>query len=125
MKKEKYHIEYLFENISINSLWQKVSTSFGLSEWFADTVEEDDDAFIFSWEGSQQKARIVFRRNTSIRFHWEAEPDFTFFELMLAYDELTGVTSLKIIDFAESQETNDAIMLWNTQIENLRRIIGA
>lgn len=125
MKKEKYHIEYLFENISINSLWQKVSTSFGLSEWFADTVEEDDDAFIFSWEGSQQKARIVFRRNTSIRFHWEDEPDFTFFELMLAYDELTGVTSLKIIDFAENQETNDAIMLWNTQIENLRRIIGA
>jgi hypothetical protein len=69
MKKEKYHIEYLFGKISTNSLWQKLSTPFGLSEWFADDVTKDDDLLTFYWNGTTHRAYIVFRRETSIRFH--------------------------------------------------------
>lgn len=125
MKKEKYHIEYLFGKISTNSLWQKLSTPFGLSEWFADDVTKDDDLLTFYWNGTTHRAYIVFRRETSVRFRWEDAPTTTFFEFDVKFNDLMGATSLKVTDFAEPDEKEDAIMLWNTQIDELRRIIGA
>lgn len=125
MKVEEYHIEYLFDKISMNSLWQKVGTALGLSEWFADEVVEDGDLLTFFWNGVEQRAHVVFRKVASIRFCWEDAPMSTYFEFNITSDDLTGMTSLKVTDFAKSDEKEDAIMLWNTQIEKLRRIIGA
>lgn len=124
MKKEKYQIEFIFEKVSVNNLWPRVSTSFGLGEWFADKVEEEKGEFVFSWHGSAQKAQVVFRRNSAIRFHWDEEPAQTYFEFAVFTNELTGFTSLRITDFAEPEEMDDAVRLWGTEIERLRRILG-
>ena len=36
MKKEKFHIEYIFDKVSRRSLWNHLTTPPGLSAWFAD-----------------------------------------------------------------------------------------
>ena len=38
MKKEKFHIEYIFDKVSRRSLWNHLTTALGLSAWFADEV---------------------------------------------------------------------------------------
>jgi hypothetical protein len=38
MKKEKYHIEYVFDKAGKAGLWDYISSVAGLGEWFADKV---------------------------------------------------------------------------------------
>ncbi len=102
MKKEKYHIEYLFGKISTNSLWQKLSTPFGLSEWFADDVTKDDDLLTFYWNGTTHERILCFvekRLFVSVgkMLH------YYFFEFDVKFNDLTGATSLKVTDFLQNR----------------------
>ena len=42
----------------------------------------------------------------------------------LNQDELTGDVSLMITDFAEDDEKTDVVDLWDTQIAELKHVIG-
>ena len=128
MSKEKFHIEFMMGNVSQNSLWRMISYPDGLEEWFADVVSVDRDSnlYIFTWEGESEAARVLFSRPMlAIRFHWlDDEEENTYFEFALHKLELTGDTTLEITDFAESDEKSDAIILWETQVEELKKRLG-
>ncbi|MBB3187255.1 START-like domain-containing protein [Microbacter margulisiae] len=125
MKKEKIQLEYVFSNISINVLWNNISTAAGLSEWFADKVETQGRIFTFTWGDYSQTAEMIQLHNgSSIRFRWQDDAEHTYFEFRLAVDELVPQTALIIIDFATPDEINDATLLWNKQISNLRLHAG-
>lgn len=128
MEKEKFHIEYLF-NSSPKVLYNRLATPSGLAEWFADDVnfENNMQTYIFSWDKEESKAHIVSKKEPQhIRFSWEEDDDDEiYFEFKIHVDELTKDVSLTITDFAESDEVEDAIQLWNKQIENLRHILGS
>ena len=47
MKKEKFHIEYIFDKVSRRSLWNHLTTALGLSAWFADEVIINDNLYTF------------------------------------------------------------------------------
>jgi len=65
------------------------------------------------------------RNNHCIRFKWtDDEDNQSFFEFKIAKDELTGDVALIITDFAEEQEEEDTIELWDTQITNLKLALG-
>ncbi len=58
----KYELEYPIHS-SINILYERLSSLSGLSEWFADNVDVDrDGVYTFTWEGSQQEARLVSKK---------------------------------------------------------------
>ena len=59
-----------------------------------------------------------------VRFRWKDEPADTYFELAIHRLELTRDVALTVTDFAEDGDTEDAIRLWNSQIDDLRRIAG-
>jgi hypothetical protein len=126
MKKTKFNIEYQLKSASINILWNSISTPLGLAEWFADGVTVNGNEFIFSWDGNEQTAFLVYTKvNNSVRFQWEE--DLTtdlFFEFKIAMMEVTGNLALIITDFAEPNEKEDLTMLWNKQIEVLCRKTG-
>ena len=70
--KEKYSLEYLFDARSSRVLWNSISTPLGLQEWFADQVVSDETGYLFTWDGTTQKAELLFMRSKSvIRFRWE------------------------------------------------------
>ncbi len=122
---EKYTVEYVFNKVSPAILWQCISTTDGLSSWFADHVDNHGKEYEFTWNSHTQKARLLkVVDETSIRFRWEDEPDDTYFELTIHRLELTGDVALTITDFAEDGDTEDAIRLWNSQIDDLRRTAG-
>ena len=125
MKKEKFCIEYLFHRVSKASLWNCLSSSGGLAEWFADAVADDHKVFTFWWKKHTAEAEIIGINPLSyIRFHWLDEDDETYFEFRLHKTELTGDWILEITDFAEEDEKNNAITLWDTQIKTLKRRLG-
>jgi len=126
MEKEKFHIEYVFDKASRNSLWNHIASSSGLSEWFADEVSNEDKIFTFIWNGHPMEAEAIgMVTNSYIRFHWteDEDPD-SFFEFKLHKNELTNGLVLEITDFIEPDEKEDTITLWNSQIKVLTRILG-
>ena len=126
MSKEKFHIEYLFDNVSNRSLWNHLTSPMGLAAWFADRVVITGNKCVFTWNKTQEEAEIVsIKPEVSIRFRWlNDEEEMSYFEFSIHDLELTGATSLEITDFAETDEKNDAIALWDTQIEELKRSLG-
>jgi uncharacterized protein YndB with AHSA1/START domain len=123
---EKYKIEYTLKS-SPKVLFTRLSTPWGLAEWFADDVRQEDDTFIFVWNNTEQEATIVNKKpNSYIRFHWlDDEDEETYFEFKISVDELTRDVALEITDFAEPEDKEDAIELWNSQIEELKLLIGS
>ncbi len=123
--KIKYELEYTF-NTSPNFLYSRLSTPEGLSEWFADNVNLIRGKFQFIWEGAEQEATVIQKKtNKFIRFHWEDDEDQeNYFEFRIHTDELTGDVALLITDFAEEEEKDDAIDLWDSQISELKHGIG-
>jgi hypothetical protein len=89
----------------------------------------DGDLFTFRWGKSESKARLtVVKENKLARFEWEddsGEKESGFFEFRIIVHDITGDLALLITDFAEPDEKEDAIYLWDTQINDLRRILGS
>ncbi len=124
--KIRYELEYTL-NCSPKVLFSRLSTPEGLSEWFADNVTVEGDIFTFHWNKSESKARIVsLRKSKSVRFEWTGREDreTSYFEFRIIIEELTGDLALIITDFAEPDEKEDAIYLWDTQITDLKRALG-
>jgi uncharacterized protein YndB with AHSA1/START domain len=122
--KKKYELEYAI-NSSPKVLFNRLSTPGGLAEWFADDVNLQGSVYTFYWDKAEQQAEVVQKKdNKYIRFHWLNEEDECYFEFRLAQDELTGDVSLLITDFADDDEKDDAIDLWDTQIAELKHVIG-
>mgnify|MGYP006280333691 CR=1 FL=1 len=123
--KSKFELEYTL-NSSPKILFTRLSTAEGLAEWFADDVHVDGEEYIFIWDSTEQRAKqVLFRENKQVRFKWtDSDDDDRYFEFRLDIDELTGDVALIITDFAEEDEKEDAIYLWDTQITELKRAIG-
>ena len=82
--------------------------------------------FSFRWGKTEERtAELINSRTDSfVRFHWTDEEPRTFFELKIYYIELTNDHTLEITDFAEEGEEDDLTNLWDSQIEELRRVCG-
>lgn len=125
MSKEKIVLEYPMRGSAV-MIWRYIGTAAGLSPWFADRVECFDRTYDFYWGKTEKRtAHLVSQRNgVYVKFRWDDEPQSTFFELRISYNELTRENTLEITDFADKGEIEDQKELWNSQIENLRRQSG-
>jgi len=122
----KYELEYTL-NCSPKVLFSRLSTPEGLCEWFADDVTVEGDIFTFHWTKSQDKARLTaIKENKFVRFEWLDfdDEESNYLEFRINVEELSGSMALIITDFSESEDLQDAKDLWDTQISDLKRILG-
>ena len=124
--KVKYEMEFPIQ-VSPSLLYQYISTPSGLSEWYADNVNSRGVDFIFIWEGSEEQAKLLGKKNGErIKFRWEEDEGTDYyFELRIQVDEITKDVSLMITDFAEEDELEEGKMLWENMISNLKHILGS
>lgn len=122
----KFQLEYPIHS-SINILYKRLFTPSGLSEWFADDVHIRNDIYTFFWDGSEQSAKLVKKKeNQFVRFHWLDNDYESYFEFAIQIDDLTNDVSLIITDFAEDEdEKEENTLLWDTQVENLKHALGS
>jgi uncharacterized protein YndB with AHSA1/START domain len=124
--KTKFELEYTL-NSSPKVLFSRLSTPDGLCEWFADNVSVEGDLFSFFWDNTCLKARLsALKENKLVRFEWadQEEEEANYFEFRLNIEELTGDVALIITDFAEPKEKEDSVSLWDSQITDLKRLLG-
>ena len=124
--RSKFEMEYNL-NCSPKVLFSRLSTAEGLGEWFADQVNVDGDLFTFYWNTSESKARLsALKENKLVRFEWIGmeNEESNYFEFRINLEELTNELALIITDFAEPEEKEDSIYLWDSQINDLKRILG-
>jgi uncharacterized protein YndB with AHSA1/START domain len=123
----QYELEYTL-NCSPKMIFPRLSTPEGLGEWFADEITAEGNIFTFRWGKTESKALLTsVKENKTVRFEWidDFEDKATnFFEFRIIVHDLTGDLALLITDFAEPDEKEDAIYLWDTQINDLKRILG-
>ena len=128
MKKNSFELEFLLKT-SPKVLENMLSTPSGLSEWFADDVNIKGDIFTFFWDGSQEEARILTKKlNGKVKFQWlsdEEDGNDAYFEIRYEVDPMTKAVILKITDFAEPDEIEEVQQLWEQQISDLKRVLGA
>lgn len=122
----KIEIEYSLRT-SPKILYNMISTPSGLSEWFADDVNIRGNELTFFWDGSEEKAKILTKvKDQFIRFQWDYdEGEDAFFEFRIKIDALTRDVALIVTDFVEDDEEDSARSLWESQLEDLRRVLGA
>ena len=126
--KIRYELEFPLSS-SPQLLYQYISTPSGLSEWFADDVNSRGEFFTFIWNGSEEKARISSKKSgEKVKFRWVDEnnkdTDF-YFELRILEDEITKDVSLMIVDYAQEEDMDEARLLWENQISDLKHVIGS
>ncbi|MPQ46002.1 SRPBCC domain-containing protein [Marinifilum sp. N1E240] len=122
---KKFELEYVLQ-ASQKVIFDRLSSASGLSEWFADDVNQKGKVYTFFWDGSEQQAELLSKKdNRLIRFHWlDSEDDESFFEFRIEIDALTNDLSLIITDFAEEDEIDESIELWDSQISELKHVLG-
>lgn len=128
IKKEpsgKFELEYVV-NGSPGILYEFLSTSTGLSEWFADDVNVKNNIYTFFWDKSEQQAKLLkLEVQKFIRLQWLDKNDGSYFEFKIEKDDITGDISLIITDFADNiAERQSSKLLWDNQIGRLLHIMG-
>jgi hypothetical protein len=98
--KNKFEIEFPIRS-SLRILYNQISSPDGLSEWFADNVNLSGKMYTFFWDGDEQEAELLSKKNNQD-------------------------ISLIVTDFAEDEEEEEeGRLLWDKQIEKLRQSIGS
>ena len=123
--KTKYELEFVIQ-ASPQLLYQYLSTPSGLSDWFADNVNSRGEIFSFIWDGAEEQAKLLKRKTDEfVKFTWMANDDDHYFEMKIIVDEITKDVSLFITDFAEEDELDEAKMLWENQVADLKQVLGS
>ena len=124
-EKTKFEIEFVIQS-SPQLLYQYISTPSGLSEWYADNVNSRSERFTFIWDGTEENAKMLKKKSDEfVKFAWEENEDDSFFEMRIIVDEITKDVSLFITDFAEDDEVEEARMLWENQVSDLKQVLGS
>lgn len=124
MSKQLYTLEYPVR-CSPSILYEFLATPSGLSEWFADKVDERDGVFYFGWSGSFDKADLLEKEQDKfVKFRWEHQSKGEYFEFRIEKSEIANQTILVISDFADKKEIKDQSSLWDHQVKDLFHRLG-
>lgn len=124
MAKQLYTLEFPVRCSPV-ILYEFLASPAGLQEWFADKVDDRDNVFSFTWNGTIEKAEVLEKEQDKfIRFHWLHAPKEEYFEFKIEKSEVTNQTILVIKDFAEKKEIKDQSMVWNYQVKELFHRLG-
>ena len=125
MAKQLYTLEFPVRCSPV-ILYEFLASPAGLQEWFADKVDDRDNVFSFTWNGSIERAEVLEKEQDKfIRFHWLHAPKEEYFEFKIEKSEVTNQTILVVKDFAEKKEIKDQTMLWDYQVKELFHRLGS
>jgi len=125
MAKQLYTLEFPVRCSPV-ILYDFLASPAGLQEWFADRVDDRDNVFSFTWNGTIEKAEVLEKEQDKfIRFHWLHAPKEEYFEFKIEKSEVTNQTILVIKDFAEKKEIKDQTRLWDYQVKELFHRLGS
>ena len=123
---KKIELEYEIKS-SPKVLYGMLSSASGLEEWFAEKVNPHGGNFIFEWEADKAEAKIIAKKdNQFIRYKWLSdEYHDIYFEFTIVQDDLTSDVALVVTDFTSDEDKEETILLWNSQVADLKHVLGS
>ena len=110
-------------------LYPFISSASGLSQWFADDVNinNEDKIFTIIWDGEENKAKIISSRiNHHVKLEFmndDSNNDPNAVEFVLDVNELTNTVFIRVTDYSE-MDLEEAQELWDSLIHDLKEIVG-
>lgn len=129
MSKYKYVGEFEI-NASKKMLYPYLSTASGLSQWFADDVNiNEDKVFTIIWDGEENRARMVAHRtNSYVKLEFlpkdSNDDDSNYVEFKLDMNELTQAVFIRVTDYSEMDDEEELRELWENLMSELKEIVG-
>ena len=122
----KIHLEYPLVSKARSIVWNLIGTTGGLEAWMVDKITEKDGVYTFRWgkDETREAELLGCREESYIRFHWLDEGPKTYFELRINVSELTKAHVLEVTEISRNEEEEDLTQMWESQIEELRRVAG-
>mgnify|MGYP001465552933 CR=1 FL=1 len=83
---------------------------------------------IFSSLSEEIAELISSKSDTFVKYRWmddSEDQDKCFFEIRIVVDEITKDVSLMVTDFAFEDEIEESKMLWESQISDLKKLVGS
>ena len=119
-------MEFPLNSNSRSMIWESIGTTGGLEAWMADRITENDGVYTFSWGGGETRQAVLLakRIGTYVRFHWMDEGPKTYFELRIAFSELTNTFILVVTEQTDDDDTDGLIQLWESFADKLSRRAG-
>ncbi len=125
MSKVKYSTEVMLRS-SPAILYNFLTSPSSLAQWFCDNCDMNGDIYTFEWDGFEEEAILEESdEDRYVRYHWVDSDKDEFFSFEISKSEISNDTVLTITDFAEEDEIDDQILLWESQIDTLSKRIGA
>ncbi len=125
-KKVGFRGEFLLDGASAKSTWNQISSSRGLSEWFAPHVDLTGVSVHVFWDdkGDDREAMITDAADgIYIQWNWEDDPE-SYIRMQIVTTELSQTVSLLVEDHDLSMETDTLSALWEKHIDRLRTTLG-
>ena len=110
-------------------LYPFISSASGLSQWFADDVNinNEDKVLTIIWDGEENKAKMVSSRiNHHVKFEFmndDSDKDPNTLEFVLDVNELTNTVFIRVTDYSD-MDLEEAQELWDSSIHDLKEIVG-
>ncbi len=128
MKTERkgFQSEYVLGNASVRSIWNQITTSKGLSEWFAPNVYIDGKLVSVHWDEEDDKRHATIseiEKEKLIKWIWN-DDCHSYISMEIIKTELTSTVSLLVDDYDVKMEYETLEQLWERHIEELRRSLG-
>lgn len=125
MKRELVELEFFFR-ASLPMVFEYVSSEEGLIRWFCDEIIVRDEIYEFYWNNSSERAKVVeFDDENKIVFRWEdADDPEEYLKFEVYKSPVTNETILKVSEFCDTDEVEDTIELWESQVSELIKLLG-
>lgn len=126
MARKKYTLEYIVRS-SPSILYEFLTQTSNLAQWFSEYCDSQGDIFIFGWGGeSFERAKMIeHEEDHFVKYKWEHSPKDEYFGFRVFKSEISNETILEVTDFAEDKEVKEQSFLWDKQIEDLKHALGA
>lgn len=124
-KKVKFTLEYIIRSTPL-ALYNFLTTATGLSQWFADEVDNEETTYYFTWGRQTDVAELISTDDDDfIRYRWDYQDDDEYFEFRIEKGDITEDTVLYITDIVDEKDVESQKQLWDAQIKSLTKRIGA
>lgn len=124
-KKVKFTLEYMIRSTPL-ALYNFLTTATGLSQWFAEDVDNEENTFYFTWGKQTDIAEMISTEDDDfIRYRWDYQDEDEYFEFRIEKGDITDDTVLFITDIVDEADVESQKQLWDAQIKSLSKRIGA
>lgn len=122
--RKQYTAEYILK-ATPTLVWEYITTSTGLSDWYCDDVKIQKDVYVFFWKPDYSEEAVLVNTipHKEVKYDWLDTPN-EFLKFNLEFDDLTSELSLLITFFADENEHEDELLYWNQCIKKLHKVIG-